>query len=44
MEDILEELKKNPELKKINEKYSSKIGINEYERMKVENAKVNQDQ
>lgn len=34
MNEILECLKKNPELSKINEKYSSKIGINEFNNLK----------
>lgn len=34
MNDILECLKKNPEFIKINEKYSSKIGINEFNNLK----------
>jgi spore coat polysaccharide biosynthesis protein SpsF len=45
MEEILEIIKKNPKISKINQKYSSKDGINDFYRLKEKNsAKINQNE
>lgn len=44
MEEILESIEKNPQLTEINKKYSSKIGVDDFNRLKEKNKKANLNQ